>query len=46
MEKTVKKLTAEQIAAIERVVNRGDRAEVVPVKDGVKILRAKREEVK
>lgn len=40
------RLSPEQIAAIERVVNKGDRAEVVPVKDGLKILRTRREEIK
>lgn len=40
------RLTEEQIAAIEAVVRKGDRAEVVPVKDGLKILRAHREEIK
>lgn len=41
-----RRLTPEQIKAIEDTVNRGDRAEVVPVKDGLKILRTRREEVK
>ena len=45
-EKTVYKLTPGQIAAIEATLARGDRAEVVPVKDGIKIPRARREEVK
>ena len=40
------RLLPEQIKAIEAVVNRGDRVEIVPVKDGLKILRARREEVK
>ncbi|MBR0161945.1 MAG: hypothetical protein IJQ02_11780 [Oscillospiraceae bacterium] len=41
------RLTREQIGAIERAVNRGDRAEVVPLKDGkIKILRVRREEAK
>lgn len=34
------------INAIESVLAKGDRAEVVPVKDGVKVLRVRREEVK
>lgn len=34
------------IKAIESVLSKGDRAEVVPVKDGVKVLRVRREEVK
>ena len=45
-EKKNYKLTPEMIAAIERVVNQGDRAEVIPAKDGIKVLRARREEVK
>lgn len=34
------------IKVIESVIAKGDRAEVVPVKDGVKVLRVRREEVK
>lgn len=41
-----RKLTPEQVKVIEEIVNRGDRAEVVPVKDGLKILRTRRDEVK
>lgn len=33
------------IKAIEFVLAKGDRAEVVPVKDGVKVLRVRRETV-
>lgn len=33
------------IKAIESVLAKGDRAEVVPVKDGVKVLRVRREKV-
>ncbi len=40
------KLTEKQIESIERVVNRGQRAEIVPVKDGLKILRVVRQEEK
>ena len=46
MSNQVYKLTKEQIEAIEMTVANGDRAEVVPVKNGLKILRAVREEVK
>lgn len=47
MSKEIKhKLTQEQIEAIERITNRGQRAEVVPVKDGLKILRVVRQEEK
>lgn len=45
-EKTDYKLTPEQISAIESVVNRGDRVEIVPVKEGFKILKVQRGEVK
>lgn len=41
-----RRLTPEQVKVIEEIVNRGDRAEVVPVKDGLKILRTRRDEVK
>lgn len=39
-------IDAQTIKAIESVLSKGDRAEVVPVKDGVKVLRVRREEVK
>jgi len=45
-EKYLYKLTKAQVEVIELILARGDRAEVVPVKDGIKILRARREEVK
>lgn len=38
-------LTVETIKAIETVLSKGDRVEVVPVKDGIKVLRVKRETV-
>ena len=34
------------IKAIESVVNKGDRVEIVPVKDGLKVLRVRRKIVK
>lgn len=34
------------IKAIESVLAKGDRAEVIPVKDGVRVMRVKREEIK
>lgn len=40
------KLSCEEISKIERTVSRGDRVEIIPVKEGVKILRVKREEIK
>ena len=39
-------LTPKQIEVIEAVLRKGDRAELIPVKDGVKIIHIKREEVK
>jgi hypothetical protein len=35
-----------QIKTIEAVLANGDRVELIPVKDGVKIIHIKREEVK
>lgn len=40
------KLSWEEISKIERTVSRGDRVEIIPVKEGVKILHVKREEIK
>ena len=40
------RLTEAQISLIEKITARGDRAEIVPVKDGLKILRVMREEAK
>lgn len=45
MEKPVK-LDEQKIKAIETTLTKGERVELVPVKDGVKILRVRREEVK
>ena len=39
------KLEREAIAAIEKCLAKGDRAEVVPVKDGVKVLQIHRKTV-
>lgn len=36
----------ETIKAIESILSKGDRAEVIPVKDGVKVIQVKRKEVK
>ena len=35
-----------QVKIINRIISEGDRVEVIPVKDGVKIIRVKRQEVK
>lgn len=34
------------IKAAETVLQKGDRVELIPVKDGVKVVRVRREEVK
>lgn len=39
-------IDANTIKAIESVLAKGDRVEVIPVKDGVKVMRVKREVVK
>lgn len=39
------KLTPEQIESIERVVNKGDRVEIIPVRDGLKIMKVRRETI-
>ena len=35
-----------QIKAIEAVLAKGDRVELIPVKDGIKVVRVKRETIK
>lgn len=44
MDKPVK-LSQSEIAAIERTLAKGERVEIIPVKDGVKIVRVRREEI-
>ena len=39
-------LTVQKINAVEAVLAKGDRVELIPVKDGVKIIHIKREIVK
>ena len=34
------------IKAIEQVIAKGNRVEIIPVKDGIKIMQIKREEIK
>ena len=36
----------ETVKAIEQILSKGDRAEVIPTKDGVKVVRIRREPVK
>lgn len=45
MAKTVK-IEAGVITAIENTLAKGDRVELIPVKDGVKVVRVKREQIK
>lgn len=40
------KMDEHTIKAIETVLAKGDRVELIPVKDGIKIIHIKREEVK
>lgn len=44
MEKTVK-LSDKEIKAIEATLAKGKRVEIIPVKDGVKVVRVKRETI-
>lgn len=34
------------VQSIERILQNGDRVELIPVKDGVKVVRVRRQEVK
>lgn len=34
------------IRVIESILSKGDRVELIPVKDGVKVMRVRREEIK
>ena len=34
------------LAAIEAILRKGDRVELIPVKDGIRVVRVKRETVK
>ena len=45
-EKLVRELTEKQIAAVNKVLSSDNRVELVPVRDGVKVLEIKRKEVK
>lgn len=46
MEKIKHELTEAQISAIENSLNRGNRVEIIPVKEGIKILTVRREAIK
>lgn len=39
-------LTEKDIKSAEAVLAKGDRVELIPLKEGVKIIRVKREEIK
>lgn len=39
-------IDASALSAIEETLRRGDRVEIVPVRDGIKILEVKRKELK
>ena len=40
------KISYEQLEAIEKALSKGDRVEIVPVKDGIVINRIKREKIR
>ena len=39
-------IDAATIATIEAILRKGDRVELIPVKDGIKVIHIKRKEVK
>lgn len=39
-------LTKEQLQAIERTLNKGDRVEIIPTREGCKVFKVKRENLK
>ena len=39
-------ITPAAIATIEAILRKGDRVELIPVKDGIKVIHIKRKEVK
>lgn len=45
-EREQKRLTEKQIRLIEAIVNRGDRAEVIPSKEGLRVFHIRRAEAK
>ena len=40
------KLSDKEIKAIEATLAKGERVEIIPVKDGVKVVRVRRDEIK
>lgn len=41
-----KYVSAKTLDAIEKALANGDRVELIPVKDGVKVIRVRRDEIK
>lgn len=39
-------LNRDMVAAIEKILEKDDRVELIPTKDGVKIIRIRREQIK
>ena len=39
-------ISAKTLEAIEKALTHGDRVELIPVKDGVKVIRIRRDEIK
>lgn len=39
-------ISAKTLEAIEKALTHGDRVELIPVKDGVKVIRVRRDEIK
>lgn len=46
VECALEKLKWRDVLAIDKTVSKGDRSEIIPVKDGVKVMLVRREEVK
>lgn len=46
MEKEPVKLSGKEIKSVESILTKGYRVELIPVKDGVKVLRVRLDEVK
>lgn len=46
MEMSKQLLTESDVKAAEAILSKGDRVELIPVKDGVRVIRIKREEIK
>ncbi len=44
--KTISAVTPDDLPSINAVLSTGARVELIPVKDGVKVIRVRREEVK